>query len=491
MSKLLDRSRLEPKLGNYSVGPAATLNDPTLLPRVQAYRRMMGARMQALDAEGMRKKLLDAPYHLSRKIDGEFSVLVFDGKEAFLLNPGGTVRAGLALLTEAATALKRAGIQSALIAGELHAPRPDGKRARVHDVSRIARRPEDQAALDRLRFSVFDLIDIDGEPVTAEYADTWQKITGIFAGGDTISPVETVIVDKGKEVSDYFEQWVVGEDAEGLVARSDSAGFFKIKPRHTIDVAVVGFAESIDDREGMLHDLLVAVVRPDSSFQIAGHVGGGFTDDQRKEFLSDLEDLVVESEYAEVNKDRVAYRMVKPDWVIEISCLDLVSQNTRGASIDRMVINWNPGDETWETVRRLPLASLISPQFVRRRDDKSANRDDTRIAQLTDIVEIADIDKTAGDLVLPESEVLRRQVATKVLKGNTMVRKLLMWRTNKEEKDENFPAYVLHLTDFSPNRKDPMKREIRVSNSQQQINELWDQLAEKFFVKGWNPPEKE
>ena len=229
-------------------------------------------------------------------------------------------------------------------------------------------------------------------------------------------------------------------DAEGLVARSDSAGIFKIKPRHTIDVAVVGFAESIDDREGMLHDLLIAVVRPDGSFHIAGHVGGGFTDDQRKEFLTDLQDLIVESEYAEVNKDRVAYRMVRPEWVIEISCLDLVSQNTRGASIDRMVINWN--GERWETVRRLPLASIISPQFVRLRDDKSANKDDTRIAQLTDIVEIEDIDKTAGDLVLPKSEILRREVVTKVLKGNTMVRKLLMWKTNKEEHDDNFPAYV-------------------------------------------------
>ena len=81
-------------------------------------------------------------------------------------------------------------------------------------------------------------------------------------------------------------------------------------------------------------------------------------------------------------------------------------------------------------------------------------------------VEIEDIDKTAGDLVLPKSEILRREVVTKVLKGNTMVRKLLLWKTNKEEQDENFPAYVLHLTDFSPNRKDPMKREIRVSNQQ-------------------------
>ena len=63
-------------------------------------------------------------------------------------------------------------------------------------------------------------------------------------------------------------------------------------------------------------------------------------------------------------------------------------------------------------------------------------------------------------------------------------------RGNKEEHDESFPAFVLHLTDFSPNRKDPLKREIRVSNSRDQINELWDELASKYFVGGWNPAEK-
>jgi hypothetical protein len=99
-------------------------------------------------------------------------------------------------------------------------------------------------------------------------------------------------------------------------------------------------------------------------------------------------------------------------------------------------------------------------------------------------------EKTARDLELPRSELLRREVMVKTLKGATMVRKLLMWKTNKEEHDESFPAYVLHLTDFSPNRKDPMNREIRVSNSQKQINDLWEQLHEKFFVSGWSPPEK-
>ena len=81
--------------------------------------------------------------------------------------------------------------------------------------------------------------------------------------------------------------------------------------------------------------------------------------------------------------------------------------------------------------------------------------------------------------------MLRRKVATKTLKGATMVRKLLMWKTNKDGENSPFPAYVVHLTDYSPNRKTPLQREIRVSSSQEQIGELWDSLEAKFFVKGW------
>ena len=273
--------------------------------------------------------------------------------------------------------------------------------------------------------------------------------------------------------------------------RSDSAGIFKVKPRHTLDVVVIGFAEGVDDRVGMLHDLLLAMMRADGSFQLLGRVGGGFSDEQRKDFLSDLEDMVVESEYAEVNSDRVAYRMVEPRWIAEISCLDLVAETTRGATIDRMVLNWNHEGQRWETVRRLPLVSVISPQFVRLREDKQVNPLDIRIQQLTDIVPIPMADKTAKDLALPGSEILRRQVVTKTLKGKEMVRKLLMWKTNKETETPDYPAYVVHLTDFSPNRKDPLQREIRVSNSRDQINELWDELASKYFVGGWKTPEEE
>ncbi len=169
---------------------------------------------------------------------------------------------------------------------------------------------------------------------------------------------------------------------------------FKIKPRYSLDVAVVGFTEGMDDRAGMLHDMLVAVMRPEGAFHVLGRVGGGFTDDQRREFLSDLKDMPAESEYAEVN-DGVAYQMVRPEWAIEVSCLDLISQTTRGASIDRMVLDWEAPAGRYRAVRRLPLASPISPQFLRRREDKKIHPADLRLQQVADLVEVPMAEKDA------------------------------------------------------------------------------------------------
>lgn len=481
---MFDSARLTVKLGSYGVAPGTALHQPAMLTRVQAFRRQIGAQMMALDKLGIAKQIIASHYHISRKIDGEFSVLVVQDGDIMALNPGGTIRYGAPYMKEALELLQKAGITNGMIAGELYVHRKDDQRPRVHDVVRLARSPSSQKEVDSLHFAVFDFIEIDEEPVTEPYAEKWEQIQEVFGDGERVHPVET---EQGSEktVKKQFEQWVEKEGAEGVVVRSDNAGFFKIKPRHTLDVAVIGFAEGTGDRKGMIHDLLLAIQRADGSFQIMGRVGGGFSDQERCDFLSDLTDLVVSSEYAEVNSDRVAYQMVEPKLVAEISCLDLVSQTTRGGTIDRMVLNWDPEKQTWETVRRLPLVSIISPQFIRFRDDKKVHPNDIAIKQLTDLVEIPLAEKSAKELELPASEVLRRKVATKTLKGATMVRKLLMWKTNKEGENSPFPAYVVHLTDYSPNRKTPLQREIRVSSSREQIGELWDALEEKFFVKGW------
>ena len=97
------------------------------------------------------------------------------------------------------------------------------------------------------------------------------------------------------------------------------------------------------------------------------------------------------------------------------------------------------------------------------------------------------LETSASQMKLPQSEVLKREVFTKTLKGNTMVRKLLLWKTNKESDGGNFPAYVAYFTDFSPNRATPLERDIRISNSREQIEQLWQAMKEENIVKGWAP----
>src|SRR5262245_519718 len=71
------------------------------------------------------------------------------------------------------------------------------------------------------------------------------------------------------------------------------------------------------------------------------------------------------------------------------------------------------------------------------------------------------------------------------MKWALMFRKLIMWQTNKESDGDDYPAYVIHYTDYSPNRKTPLEREIRVSSSPDQIKDLWEELATEGFTKGW------
>jgi ATP dependent DNA ligase domain/ATP dependent DNA ligase C terminal region len=482
---LFHRGRLEIKLGEYAVGSTTALVDPLLVNVAQDYRRHTASRMIPLDASDIRKRFPASKYHVSLKVDGEFDILVYAEGQALLVNPGGTVRVGLPLLNEAVKLLQKAGIKKAILAGELHYLRPDGKRARVHDVSRVARQPASQAEVDRLAFAAFDIIQLDGKPFQMPHSAMWKHLADWLEGGKTCAVVESVEIDDAAGIDEQFRGWV-DSGAEGIVVKSEEVGTFKVKPRHTLDVVVIGFTEGTDDRRGMIHDLLLAVMRADGCLQVLGHVGGGFSNDDRMAFLSDLKDMIVESDYVEVN-DQVAYHMVRPEWIVEISVLDIFSQTTRGTSINKMALHWNAAAQRYENVRRLPLCGLISPQFVRKREDKRYTQQDIRLSQLTDIVEIGLTDRDARKLELPKSEILKREVYTKVLKGATMVRKLLLWRTNKEKENEDFPAYVLHSTDFSPNRKTPLERDIRVSSSREQIEEFWQELAAESFVKGWTP----
>jgi hypothetical protein len=214
-------------------------------------------------------------------------------------------------------------------------------------------------------------------------------------------------------------------------------------------------------------------------------VGGGFSEEDRAKILKMLRKKVAESDFHEVNSERVAYQMIAPGLVMEIECLDLISRTSRGNTIDKMVLEWNETEKRWEGVRRLPLCSILSPQFVRFRDDKAATPDDVKLSQLSDIVEIPEVDRVAAEVKLPASEILHRIVATKTLKDALMVRKIVAIKTNKEEASKDHPAYVLHVTDFSPNRADKLKFDLKVTQSADQIEDLYASAQKEYFKKGW------
>lgn len=480
MDVSFDKKKFKCKF-EYCIGNATHLSDPSLKSKALDYKRRLSAAMKAVSGSDIGRIGNGKGYFVSRKYDGEFALLFFDGASIISLHPSGTVRSGLPCLDEAAELLKKAKVKSATFAGEFHLKGAVAESRALEQVLGVLRSPSSKKALDDIALAAFDLTELDGKSVTAA-ATVYKQLDTFFKRGKFVHPVEYKEVSKNEAIMQVYVDWVVGEGAEGVVVRNDKAGWYKIKTRHNLDVAIIGFSEGTEQRKGMLHDLLVAVVRPDGTYQELTRVGGGFSEAERKEFYKEFKKRIVPSEYVAVNNDYVAYEMIKPGPVIEMSCLDLIAQRSKGGPVNRMVLEWN--GKRYSALSRMPLVSVISPQYIRMRDDKEASAEDTSITQVTDLVEVEDASKSADTSQRKPSKLLERVVYKKVMKDNLMVRKLMMWKTNKDDSIE-FPAFVVYLTDFSPNRKNPLERDIKIASTEAAAKRMFKEMAEKNFVGGW------
>jgi ATP-dependent DNA ligase len=311
------------------VGKAADLADPSLHTRVQEYRRKLSGMMKPLSGEDIFRIPKATGYYATRKYDGEFTVVIWDGKNIISINPGGTVRVGLPCFEEAARLLKKAKVKSCLLSGELYIAGDKSKKNRIHHVVKLLRSPATDDQLKKLSLAVFDIIEHDEKPVTTA-KENFALLKKWLGKGKLVHPVEYVVADKVEPIMEAFTDWVIGEGSEGMVVRHDQAGWYKIKLRHNIDAAIIGFSEGTEDRKGLLHDLLVAVMRNDGTFHEFCRVGGGFTEDDRRIIADELRRRIVPSDYVAVNNDYVAYEMTAPGPVIEISLLDLITESSKG-----------------------------------------------------------------------------------------------------------------------------------------------------------------
>lgn len=476
-----DRSRLSKKKGEYYTGDAIHLADPSLHAKAQDYKRNLSGKMRAVAAQDVHRIHAARGYHITRKYDGEFSLCFFDGERMISVNPGGTVRVGLPCFLEAEKLLKAANVKSCILGGEIYKRHKGSKALRIHQVVSVLRNPKSEEEMSTLALAIFDVAEVDGEAVTTS-KQSFGLMDKWFAKGKLVHPVDHVVSDRSEKIMEMLTEWVIGEGSEGLVLRHDTANWYKIKLRHNLDAAIIGYSEGSDERKGLLHDLLVAVMRSDGTFHELTRVGGGYTDEERKEIAAAMKKRIVPSDYVAVNNDYVAYEMIEPGPVIEMSCLDLITESSRGGPVNRMVLKWD--GKRYNAMSRMPLVSVISPQFVRMRDDKEASPEDANIRQLTELVPVVSAEKSAEDPAGEPSTLLEREVYTKEMRGNLMVRKLLLWKTNKEDRPE-FPAYVVYLTDFSPNRREPLQRDIRIAQTEAAARKQYKRMAEENFIGGW------
>lgn len=429
------------------------------------------------------KRLGDSRYYVTRKYNGEFATMVYENDMIVTINRSGRTRVGLPCAEEAARLLKKAGVKQAIIPAEIYVDDTE-KRTRTNDLLYALSKKGD---VSTLHLAAFDILELNNEPYKPEnYIETHEMLTTFFTGGKLIKPVEMIVADSTREVKDIYAKWVDDGTAEGLVVRSGLPFVFKIKPRHYLDAVVIGYTEGTGDQQGQTRTFLVAMMPEEGEYQVVGHVGGGMKEDLKNSMLKYFEQRVVESDFIDTDSNYVAFRMVEPDTVMEFSIRDVIYETPNGPVTNNVLRFENGRYHVDSTVTGV---SFVAPVFDRFREDKSANEVDTRITQIEDFASFEPEEIVSLPPVeLKESKLLLRDVYQKQLGEKYMIQKYVIWKTNKEQSGD-FPAFVLHYTNCSSNRQEQLQREIRVSDSKEQIYELYDQYLHENIKKGWEKVE--
>ncbi len=466
--------------------PLDRITDPELKAMVAGYKRVVASRYRGLTPEELELYTPPGELHVSPKIDGELWFLVADEatSEVALVNPKGRVIHGdIPVIGEAREALAKARGRT-VVAGELFAINKH-RRPRVRDVG-AALGGEANAEVGKLGFMAFDLLSggdsVARMPLTA-YREKLEVLRRLFHGGKRVQAIRTEVVAGADEVRRRYEEWVDSGKSEGLVLRSGDGRSHKVKPAIDVDAVVLAYTERREDRT-QIRSLLLGLVREDGQTQVIGEVGGGFSDDSRREMRELLETRLTTSSYRIPDSAGALYRFVGPEVVVEVRIGDVQSDDAKGDPRLRMVLNY-ASEHGWRAARPMPGVSIIHPRFVRVRDDKAANAIDAGMAQVLDRCVVDAVEQTAKAIELDSSTTLRREVYTKQSKGHTTVRKLVVWKTNKEKLDPTFPAYVVQWTDYSATRKDPLKREVRLAPDEAEANRIGDAMVAKGVKKGW------
>jgi ATP-dependent DNA ligase len=434
------------------------------------YKNKVASRYISVEPSQIGLKIIESDFYLcSNKLDGHLGILSIENKSIKLFNRSGKILE-VPSIEKAAKSIKK----NVVLAGEICVYN-NGRPGTNSDVTSALADPEKY----NLRFGVYDIISEDGKPVDGNPKLKFDRIKDIASINETIFAIEHHIFESRKDVIEFFNKSL--PDHEGIVVRTSSEITYKVKQIRTIDLVILGFAEGIGERKGMVRDLMLGCLVSANEYLIVGHCGNGFSDDQRKELFDKLNESSVDSDYLEISGAKTAFVMVKPKHIAEITCLDMIGE-TASANISKTLLKYDTKKGYLRSGTSSSI-SMISPVFVRLRNDKTVSVDDAGINQIKDfLVEHA----YTKDIISKKSEVVAREVFTKSSKGNTAVRKFIILKTNREETGE-FSPFVVVYTDFSGGRKTPLEQEIYLCETMKHAKQKIIDLKDENIKKGWEP----
>ncbi len=462
------------KLGKATIDSQGTFKNADLMNQIVAYRKVVATNYVLTNPAEIERKL-GIPLMVSTKLDGELWFLLHD-KEWKLVSPTGRVISGdIEILAEATAANLDKG---SIFAGELHIL--GESRTRIADVTSALAGGE-KTKTDSLAFKVFDVVTSpEVSAIGTAYTTRYEAISKL-PSGKNFGFIPSTPTKASSEVAEMFEKEVQAKGLEGLVARAEDGRSYKIKPTKELDAAILGFTERRDaDGALMIRSLLFGVMQEDGSWIPLTTTGNVGENDFRRELLGLLKPLVRPSSYRRTSQSSgVMYQLVEPSLIVELKCMDLQLEDFQGRAIKHPKLTF--GSEGWKVAGWTNSASVHNSIVVRVRNDKACTYEDIGWNQLTRILPI---DTSSNEVAVGKSELIQRRVWTKEGSGKVDVRKLVVWKTNKEA--VGYPSFVIHWTDYSSTRKSPLDREVRLAPSEKEAVKIAEGMIAENIKKGWN-----
>ena len=457
-------------MAKFSMTAPGSFSETATKSLMDQYRGIVATRYQPCSHTQILTTIKSSAFVVSRKYDGELWYLVTAGSDSKLVAANGRVVTGAHPILDGASKLA----SGLLLAGELYVPADKG-RERVGDVS--------QALANGgagLSFAAFDLVSgPDGTFQDQPYQIRLEAIEAAISLSAELHVVGTKRMADPQDLVSYFDTEILANGFEGVVVRSDDGRAFKVKQERTVDAVVIGFTERESANGGIETRSLLLGLKNEDEFILVGVAANAITDFSRTDAHQLLKSQVVESEYRHAASTGQVYQMVRPDVIVEVNVVDIQSTDSKGLPMKQPTLTFS--DNKWFASKQVNAITLINATTTRFRTDKTVDTDGASWRQVEDVA--PRVDSSVAEL--PESTVIRRQVWTKGTGDKVDVRKLVVWKTNKEQADLSYPAYVVHWTDFSKGRKSPLDREVRPAPNEVSALALADQMIEDNIKKGW------